>query len=75
MDALETLRQLTGKGLLKDGLHIQIEYKGAKTEYKGMNTEYDVWFVSWEPFNVYDHYSQIPGVMDGASIVNLSEEK
>jgi len=72
MDALETLRQLTRDArLLGDSLHVQIEYKGVKTEYKGMDTEYDVWFVSWEPFKIYEHYSQIPGVMDGASICIL----
>lgn len=76
MNALDTLRQLTEESWrAKNAIHIQIEYKGVKTEYRGIYTEHDICFVSWEPFKVYDHYSQIPGVTDGASIVNLSEEK
>jgi len=72
MNALETLRQLTRDvELLGGSFHVQIEHNGTKTEYKAFDTEYDVWFVSWEPFKIYEHYSHIPGVMEGAGICIL----
>ena len=71
MNALEYFRTLELGDPKNHGLHVQIEFNGLKREYKAFNGEYSIHFVSWEPFEVFDHFTQIPGVMEGAGICVL----
>ncbi len=64
MNALEVLQRI-GRG--KTGLHFMLEHEGTKTEFKVFEGEYTAMFVQWEPFKIYDHYSHLPGVVDGTA--------
>jgi hypothetical protein len=65
MNALEALLQMD-QGW-ETGVRFILDHEGTKTEFKVIKGEYDCMFVQWEPFNVYEHYSHLPGVVDGTA--------